>query len=383
MKSGKGRSLLYWLSMLVGIPLLILFVFEAITSMAYYRQSKPYGYHWSSTVTALKRVLRKGKDAATSSPRQKLDHILGLRAEGTKAFPSYTFEPHLHAPSDFHHLSNPASRRIVDCNESGFFSEWTSDEIGFRNPTGQIGDSVDYIFLGDSFTEGACESEGGTMAGFFRSHGRKVFNLGRGGSGPLFQLGTLSEYGPAVRSGEVVWFVFTANDLQDLRREKTTALARYLEEGYTQSLSEKRLEVSSQLERFLDSEIERNRTRLSKGMRFPTSSPVGAAFDELEAVEKESPLLLEVANRVLDLCRRQNSKLRIVLLGHANVDSRLTRIVSETLSSFAGRNGVPCLEFKSGELHKHPDWYSVSGPHFNAKGYKAVADRVMEWLSGL
>ena len=59
-------------------------------------------------------------------------------------------------------LSGVARARIIACNEGGFYSTYTTDEFGFRNPAGiwRNTDVVDLAFVGDSYTQGDCVNDG-------------------------------------------------------------------------------------------------------------------------------------------------------------------------------------------------------------------------------
>lgn len=376
----QGKRILFWLILLVVVPLLVLLVLEAVFSISYYQRNRRPELPRSSTAAAARSIWSKFRPKLDTSDSDKFEYIVNQRAKGKMSYPSYLFEPQLHHPSDPYHLANPARSSIVYCNEAGFYAEWTSDEIGFRNPPNQLGTSVDFTFLGDSFTEGACLNEKETMAGYFRSSGMKVFNLGRGGSGPLYQLATLREYGNAVRSKKVIWFVFTGNDMSNLREEKTTMLARYMDTTFTQKLFEKRGYLSESLAEFLDAEMERGGIRKKKGLRFPVPNGYGETLDSLEAIQKESSLLMEVAGRIKDCCIRQGSELHIVILNHVVYDYAVQDITSLAIREFANKNGIPCMEFKREELLRHKEWYTGIGTHFNALGYKTVAERVLKWI---
>ena len=186
-----------------------------------------------------------------------------------------------------------------------FFNNWVTDELGFRNPAGQINTSVDYVFIGDSFTVGACEQENGTIPGYLRSEGLKVANLGRGGSGPLFQLATLVEYGSLFDSDELIWVVFTGNDLLNLTEEKTTLLGRYMDPNFSQNLYTNRDEIQNELKEFLDALLKENKFRVDSGMPYPVNKGYGEALDPLSASIYEAELFKKVAKRILDVANDQ------------------------------------------------------------------------------
>jgi hypothetical protein len=92
------------------------------------------------------------------------------------------------------------------------------DEMGFCNPPGSYRDSevIDWIAIGDSFTwchdvtiDKAWIHQLGLHAG------RRVYNLGRGGSGPYEYVQLLRRFGIRKRPRLVLLNVYEGNDLRD------------------------------------------------------------------------------------------------------------------------------------------------------------------------
>lgn len=382
--------------LVTGLSILLLIVIESGFSIFHYQKNRPANSSPLSSVNFLNELvahapIKKVTQSSTTTP--KFEHVLDLRDSGVDAFPSYLYEPQMHDPSSFYHLANVAERRIVNCNENGFFNEWDSDEIGFRNPINQLGSDIDFIFIGDSNTEGNCENEKGTFAGLMRERGKFVLNLGRGGSGPLFQLGTLIEYAGSYNARDVVWIIMTANDLKNLREEKTTRLQRYLDDNYNQNLSDRRAEVSEELTDFLITSINANRWRKDHDVAFVQNDGYGESLDELEAREFEIHLLERVAKRILAVTSKKNRNLRIILLNHpyyqlsvsardwrGNNNQTIQDLTSRVIRKFAEENGVNYLEFSRGFLADHESYYTPARIHFNAKGYRKFGAMMLDWL---
>jgi lysophospholipase L1-like esterase len=362
------------------LSLVILFVLEGVTSITFYQITKPNSYFFSSTVETL-RKLSEGQIKKSDNRSLKLDVINAERANRVQAYPDYLFNPHRHHPSHFAYLSNVAESTIIGCNENGFFNRWKSDSYGFRNPSKQSSVYSDILLIGDSFTAGACENEAGTIAGFMRSKGIKVANLGMGGSGPLHQLATIVEYGDAYRAKEVFWIVFTGNDLQNLSSEKTTLLNRYLDPDFTQNLMQKNLRVSTSLKSFLDDEINYNNLRMAENIKLPSYLQSDSTLDILDAEKKEKKLLIEVALRIKQEVEKRGANLKIVILNHINFYPKVQDIVSDTLINFAKDHDLNYLEFSRNFLSNNSELYTVPGPHFNAKGYRRIGSYLYEWLT--
>ena len=152
-----------------------------------------------------------------------------MREVGEKSYPNYLFDSQRYIDFSYHHLTNVPKSLIVYCKVD-YLSIFKTDELGFRNPPGHINKDVDFNFLGDSFVEGACVDDNFTFAGLFHKNNYKVFNLSKRGTGPLAHLTPLKKYGNLVKSKNIVWFIFTGNDLHNLREEKGTKFINYIQD---------------------------------------------------------------------------------------------------------------------------------------------------------
>ena len=362
------------------ITLLILFVLEGVSSVSYYQLKKPSGYAFSSTVEAIRRVLF----LSSSVLQNEYDKLVIINKESDgeeRLYPSYIYEPQFHHPSEFYYLANIASSRIIGCNESGYFPYWESDEFGFRNPATTHKSYSDILLIGDSFTEGGCENETGSLAGQLRTLGLKVANLGKGGSGPLHQLATLAEYAPEYRTDQVVWIVFTGNDLHNLREEKTSRLSAYLEESYSQNLVKKSEELNISIERFLETQIENSNVRMKRGLPLIRNKNYGESLDLLDAKSKEAFLLTEVASRIFDEVKKVDSELKIIILNHIFYDHDIQDLTSKVIKEFAVDREIDYLEITREYLMKNQHMYTKTGPHFSEEGNKAIGEKVYTWLN--
>lgn len=372
------------------ITLLLLVVLEATSAIVFYQKLKLPGWSVSSAVhLAISskslnnryqfELIATDEDRDTGS-KDKLHAILSSREAGNTSYPSYLFEPQYHHPNMPYFLANVPHSQIIYCDENGFFNKWMSDELGFRNPGGQIHTTVDYVFVGDSFAEGACEDEEGTIAGHFRENNFVVANLARGGSGPLFQLATLVEYGDLFESKYLVWLVFTGNDLQNLAEEKVTLLRQYLDPRFSQNLYQNQASLAPRLISFLDAQLLENKARHDSGLPYPTNKGYGEALDAFSAQKYEAQLLKEVAQRMHNVALAQNKELRIVILNHYKYDEKFKAVTSQAIRDFADRNSLLYLEFSSNFLEVHMDFYTQAGIHFNSHGYRSIAEVILSWL---
>ncbi len=144
-------------------------------------------------------------------------------------------------------LSGISNIKTIDCNENGYFSFYKSDRYGFNN-NDHIWDKeiIDYVLIGDSFTQGACVNPEKNIAGNLSAISNKnVLNLGFAGNGPLLELATLKEYIKKIKVKKIFWFYFEGNDNFDLSYEiKNKKLIKYLnEKNFDQKLHLKQKDI--------------------------------------------------------------------------------------------------------------------------------------------
>ena len=189
--------------------------------------------------------------SANQQPAQGLtigEGVDSIRSEGGVAFPTIPGNVLVDkdatidiAGRSIHPLNpSPANETTVLCNESGALVVYEADRFGFNNPdTVWSGDSIDVALLGDSYMHGVCVAPDQQPASLFAERFGTV-NLGVRGSGPLFQLGVLREFGIVLKPRTVVWVYYEGNDEYDLRGEVSRPwLTAYLESpAFAQGLPE-------------------------------------------------------------------------------------------------------------------------------------------------
>jgi len=147
-------------------------------------------------------------------------------------------------------LAGVSKKTTVLDNESGKFVVYKSDRYGFNNPD-NLWDSksVEWLFIGDSYTQGSSVQPGEEVAAQLRSiTSNSAISLGIGGHAPLLEYATLVEYGPSLAPKKVLWMYFEGNDLLDLTGELSNKLLmQYMENGFTQNLINRQKEIDKTL----------------------------------------------------------------------------------------------------------------------------------------
>jgi len=153
-------------------------------------------------------------------------------------------------------LSNLSGRILVNCNESGEYTLYESDEHGFNNPPGTWSGPIDVAIVGDSFAVGACVDPADNVPARLRARGVRSAGAATVGFGPISELGLLKEYVAPARPRDIFWFYYEWNDLHEMHGELAVPqLTRYLEPRYTQKLLELQPVIDSQLAAFTDAQL--------------------------------------------------------------------------------------------------------------------------------
>jgi len=182
--------------------------------------------------------------------RSKSEVVADLRAHGVDALPGMSREWPRHPrvrqqlPDGLFPLSDAADTDIVECNESGEYLQWHTDEFGFNNPPGLIlKGHVQVAAVGESFTLGHCVRPEQAFITLLRRQYPTLANFGMEGSGALALLATFREYVEPLKPPVVLWIMhpWTADAAAEYA---DPILKRYLDEpDFSQHLMERRGEV--------------------------------------------------------------------------------------------------------------------------------------------
>lgn len=312
-------------------------------------------------------------------------------------------------------LSGISNTETVFCNENGYFAVYKSDRYGFKNPD-EVWDkteNIDTVFIGDSFTQGACVNMEDDIAGNYRKFlkenkiDEKVINLGIRGQGPLIEYAILREYLPLVKSKKVI-LIFFENDLYNLIDENRNQFLRkyLLEDNFSQNLAEKNNlkddVVSNKLETFIDSNDATEKSRLNMSYHIKELIKLKKLRGRfLKGSPKVDENYVNLLKKINSLVEDNSSKLYFVYLpSHRNYRKSL---FEKVLWNFKGRKEghsfnivhdikktVESLRIPFIDLHKEifenlEDPKSVAPVggtgHFNEYGYNLVSKKIFEKIA--
>jgi len=356
----------------------------------------------------------------------KYEVIMGLREQGVDAYSS--IHPVLFIESNgllagedlIYPLAGLSNKRTVDCNESGEWFVFDSDDHGFNNPPKSYGKpDVDIALIGDSFTYGSCVKPGEEIAALLRNGGKTVLNLGYSGNGPLIELATLKEYAEPFKPRIVLWLYYEENDLSGLLKDKESPLLlNYLDKDFSQGLLNRQTEIDSMLMKYikakeakkLEEAKEVKETKRAQDSMFISDWGCFVrvcnmrrllkfdALDLPQALPEDSPQALSDNSLALPLFRevlieakaRSNAwggKFYFVYLPawnryaeHLNQDNLHHR---REVLSLVQELSIPIIDFHE-IISAHPDSLSLFPfrryGHYNAEGYRLVAEQIETYL---
>ena len=297
---------------------------------------------------------------------------------------------------NFFSLAGISKKITVLCSEEKRWSIYKSDRFGFRN-NDKIWSkqNIDYLFIGDSFTQGACvEDDNTTSENLMRKYKRKIniINLGYGGTGPLYQYAILKEYYPEKKINKVLWFFFEGNDLYDLKIElKSEELNKYLnKDNFQQNLKLKQAEIDKILQKNFENNI---RPKLKKNILIQTIkiSQLRSYFKNLIKFKSNisfdyneyKEILIKAKNFVKD----KNSELILVYIPiytRYYGDDHNLNLIYEKIKKISKELNINLIDVvkEFDNLDSQDVYYAEkSNKHFNINGYKFLSEILYEKLN--
>ena len=296
-------------------------------------------------------------------------------------------------------------------NELGFYPLIEADEHGFANPKGLYKKgAVDLLMIGDSFVEQNTVAFEDTIAEKFRRAGVSTLNLGKSSNGPLIELATLQEYGPALTPRVVLW-IFNPNDLDVVEEAQSQILRQYLEDPtFSQGLVERQDEVDRLLTSWLlkleaqqniraESQLNIMSSLYSKliNSRFWLLPEVSSLISikplcdikcrimSSYASSSDMKLFQKIIQRAQSVTKQWGGEMYFVYLpAFMTVSSGIRHPDHQTVLDYVKSLGIPVLDTYAHVIKRHPDPLSLfpfrANGHFSADGYHVIFNGIYMWL---
>jgi hypothetical protein len=282
-------------------------------------------------------------------------------------------------------LSGISDRKTIYSNESGEYYINKTDRYGFNNPDAEWSKDVEWLLIGDSFAEGGAVSKKENISARIRKlTGSAVINLGRGGNGPLIELGTLKEYGELLSPKKILWLYYEGNDLINLSKEKhTPALINYLTDGYSQNLINKQ----DQVNKFVTENWKINKSSLGIGLNFIKLPKIRRLIriDSQEVDFKIDPLFGTILKKARDRASEKGGEFYFIYLPEfyrykSNISVNDYRKKSDVIKLVKSLN-IPVIDIHKELFVKQVDPLSLfpfgTDGHYTAETDKRIAEIII------
>jgi hypothetical protein len=209
---------------------------------------------WTDNAAARRVLLRDEAVMRRNLPldtRTVSEVVADLREQGVDAVPGLArtwptrLEVRDRLENDFYPLSHASGAVVVECNESGSYVVYETDEFGFNNPRGLIASGrIDVAVLGGSHAVGHCVPPDASFAALIRSAYSETANFSLAATNPVSQLATFREYIEPLRPRVTLW-VSDPGMIEVAEGENSDLLMRYFDPRYSQRLMERQSEVDA------------------------------------------------------------------------------------------------------------------------------------------
>ena len=287
-------------------------------------------------------------------------------------------------------FSGISNSKTIHCNENGYYSIYQSDRYGFNNPDNEWDKKeIDFLLLGDSYTEGACVNEEDTISGNLKKISTNVvLNLGQTGNGPLIEYATLREYLPIKKTKRVLWIYYEGSDLMNLASElKNPILLKYLtDENFSQNLISKQEIINKKLFLEIDNKIKVEKERLDNIKYYYFKRFIKLySIRELLLPTPTSNKFKNVIKKSKEFANDNNSKFYFIYLPDSrflkNKNYRNSKNYEKVISIVNDLN-IPIIDINKELFKDHEDPLSLfpfrGAGHYNELGYKQVANAIFK-----
>ena len=307
--------------------------------------------------------------------------------------------PQYYPLSDIYSLSNISNSKTILCNENGYYSTYLSDRYGFNNPDVEWdANQIEYLLLGDSFTQGYCVNRGKEIASILRNLFKKpILNLGFGSNGPLIEYATLREYFKP-NTKNIIWFYYEGNDISDLKGELTSPiLTKYMTDlKFTQELILRQNELDEitkiKMEKIINLYEKRiiENNFIKKFINFiKVTNLRNRVFTKTHSKKKlEGTLYLvfkEILKNANNFSKKNNAKLYFVYLPEyerykANYNNSSYLLIKKIVNEL----NIPFIDIDK-EVFKKEDFplelfpFGMNG-HYNETGYMKVSNAIYKFI---
>jgi len=335
--------------------------------------------------------------------RSKTEVVAALRAKGLDALPSFPVsllrrpDVKRYAPEELYPLGNVSNAHIVECNETGEYMVYESDEHGFNNPKGHYRKGAfDVALVGASFTLGYCVKSDENMVARVREVYPNTLGFGMGGGFALATLGMLREFVEPYQPPMVIW-VSLPWCVKMKTPHESPILVKYLDPGFSQDLRDRQDEVDALLRRItplVEADFHRAAAHAGADLQHqlwtgvPRLRQLRERLFPAERLAPDPPVdprpfqeVIRLAKKTVEGWGGRFYFLHIPSYGETVAGTLPAQFCQEHIASIIAPLGVPLIDGVEA-FRRHPDppsLYSLrSANHLSPAGYRVLGDLILE-----
>ena len=305
----------------------------------------------------------------------------------------------------------PINSKTLSCAEEGKYNLSKSDKFGFKNSNAIYKKEINTILLGDSLAEGDCQSIENDIAGSLSSRGFSTANFGVTGTSVLVALGIMREFAKEIKPKNFVYMYAEENDLFGLNwSKKDENLMKYLNNEYNVNYLNRYNEIKDYLELSSKETISRIKSndKINSKSNFEIFKDNLIDILEVKRIKKlirykifnkkhfetDLDLFFLVVKKMNEEAKRNNSNFIFVytptsaryfsvseqVSPEINQQMKLKKIILDKIRNM-DITTVDLTEFFD-NVSSVEQYFSLGYfGHFNAKGYKKVAEIISTSLN--
>ncbi len=318
-------------------------------------------------------------------PRSKIEIYNDLKKDGKDysiSIPPTTFLKENIKILPFSGISNS---KTIFCKENGYYAIYDSDRYGFNNPDKEWDNkNIEYLLVGDSFTQGACVNRPNDIGSVLRTLSKKsVLNLGYASNGPLIEYSVLREY-LNTNIKNILWIYYEGNDLHNLENELgNNILVKYLQDlNFSQNLKSKQNLIDNALRKKIGIEEKKSKFKLSEFIKFYNLRSKIIPPPSL----LPRPELKKILSLTKTLSEKNNSKFFFVYLPtYDRYNSKFNEASYIEIKKILKDLKIPLIDIHKGvfEKEKNPKKlfpFELPG-HYTIEGYEKTAKNIYNFIN--
>ena len=287
-------------------------------------------------------------------------------------------------------VSAQPNQNVYYCNEGYGMINFKTDRVGFRNNDkvwDKVGSEETILFIGDSYTQGACVEENETISSYFNN--KNPINLGLDGNMPYVYTVLSKLFIPKVKPKYVVQIFHLNDDTNEGKIFEKNLNLKNLEEKYFKKnsfeLSEEILSIINRTKEYVDQNLTGvpgvRDNLIKRGIRYLSLPTIRHNLNELtRAINYKLPYSTKLSiDTTKDLCKKNNCTpifLYVPVSKYWEDNKPLEKYYMNSLNKYFEEKKVNYIDLSNGIYMLGKNAYAPKGKHLSPEGYKFVANKI-------